>query len=147
MRVKYCCLSLWERTVYIQSGGVAPTACDKGCIALKEQIPELSLKRKHCMKAAPHTPLQTEVSICWCIVQVIWGLVATRERFQVQNAKSNCPQLVLSLLEKFSCRIWCCVMYRCHVRFEKRRTLHRQLCGLACRDCDLGKGRAGCWGC
>lgn len=64
--------------------------------------------------------LQTEVSIWWCIVQVVRGLVPTRERFQVQTTKGNCPQFVLSLLEKFTCRIWCCAMYRCHVRLERR---------------------------
>lgn len=52
VRVKFCCLSLWKRMLYSQRARVAPTAWTKGCIILKEQIPELTLKGKHYMKTS-----------------------------------------------------------------------------------------------
>lgn len=56
VRVKFGCLSLWERTLYIQSGGVAPTACHKGWHCIERANTRTEPEGKHCMKAAPHTP-------------------------------------------------------------------------------------------
>lgn len=56
VRVKVCCLSLWKRMLYTLRAGVAPTTRNKGCVTLKEQIPELNLKGKRCIKPTFGSP-------------------------------------------------------------------------------------------